>query len=522
MNFAKRAVLSITRRPGKSLILFLVIFIIGNLIAGTVAVRQAITQSEEMAKQLMGANVSLGWDDEALMEAYERGEEPEMNSLGAALIEELGARPEVRSFDYSLSAYLTSRTLKNYQPPETMSSGGASVTIVGGSEGDSYFNLRGIRYAPVLPIEEGKLSLVAGRVFTEADISGGRMVAIIPDVVAEANNLHVGDTIVLLNEIRDWTQIEPLSTGDDGAENGRVANSHDVVLEVIGIFARNSGADDLTTSGSNDQNGRGITIDYTASELYNTIYVPIKVAQAEDEFSTEEYIKIWEAAGEDVGLDQYTPYYTPVYVLNSVDDLESFEQAADAALPEYYKVLSATSQYESIAGPMKDVQQILTVALIVVVVAALVIVSLVIVLFLRDRRKEFGIYLSLGARKPLIISQVLMEVLVVAIIALGVSLFTGYLISSGLSQQMINSQIEAQQGGDYFGGAVISVGNYIGGDAGLLMGNLSLDDVMDNYRVSLSVPYVLTFLGFGIGIVVVSCIVPLLYVLRIKPKKILM
>jgi putative ABC transport system permease protein len=172
---------------------------------------------------------------------------------------------------------------------------------------------------------------------------------------------------------------------------------------------------------------------------------------------------------------------------------------------------------------MKDVQQILTVALIVVVVAALVIVSLVVVLFLRDRRKEFGIYLSLGARKPLIISQVLMEVLVVAIIALGVSLFTGYLISSGLSQQMINSQIEAQQGGDYFGsGMVISAGSYFGGDAGLLMGNLSLDDVMDNYRVSLSVPYVLTFLGLGVGVVVLSCIVPLLYVLRLKPKKILM
>jgi putative ABC transport system permease protein len=522
MNFAKRAVLSIARRPGKSLILFLVIFIIGNLIAGTVAVRQAITQSEEMTKQLMGANVSLGIDDQALMEAYNRNEEPEITYPGASLIEELGARPEVRSFDYSLSAYLTSRTLKNYQPPDTTGSGGA-ISIAVGEEGDSYFNLRGIRYAPVLPIEEGKLSLVDGRVFTDADISGGRMVAIIPDVVAETNNIHVGDTIVLLNEIVDWTQIEPLASTDDGTENSRVFDSHDVVLEVIGIFKRNSGADDLTASSSDDQNGRGITIDYTESELYNTIYVPIKVAQAEDEFSTEAYIRMWEAAGEDVGLDRYTPYYTPIYVLNSIDDLESFEQAADAALPEYYKVLSATSQYEQIAGPMKDVQQILSVALIVVVIAALVIVSLVVVLFLRDRRKEFGIYLSLGARKPVIISQVLMEVLVVALVALGISLFTGYLISGGLSQQMINNQIEAQQGSDYFGGGmVISAGSYFGGDAGLLMGNLSLDDVMDNYRVSLSVPYVLTFLGLGVGVVVLSCIVPLLYVLRLKPKKILM
>jgi putative ABC transport system permease protein len=69
---------------------------------------------------------------------------------------------------------------------------------------------------------------------------------------------------------------------------------------------------------------------------------------------------------------------------------------------------------------------------------------------------------------------------------------------------------------------VISVGSYYGGDAGLLMDSLSLEDVVDTYRVSLSVPYVLTFLGLGIGVIVLSCIVPLLYVLRLRPKKILM
>jgi putative ABC transport system permease protein len=524
MNFAKRAVLSITRRPGKSLILFLVIFIIGNLIAGTVAVRQAITQSEEMAKQLMGANVSLGLDDQKLMEAYNRNEDPEINNLSAALIEELGQRPEVRSFDYSLSAYLISRTLKNYQPPENLDEAGSkAVVILGAGENGGDFNLRGVRYAPVLPIEEGKLSLVDGRVFTEADIAEGGMVAIIPDVVAETNNLHVGDTIVLINEIRDFSATGESVEGAGDEMGFKVVDSHDVALEVIGIFTRNSGAEDLTTS-NQGQGGTGsvVTIDFTESELYNTIYVPIKIAQAEDEFSMEGYRKMAEAAGEDWGLDNYTPYYTPVYVLNSIDDLESFDQAASAALPDYYKVLSATSQYEQIAGPMKDVQQILTVALIVAESAALIIVSLVVVLFLRDRRREFGIYLSLGARKSTIICQVLAEVLVVAVVALGVSLFTGYLISDNLSQQMIENQMAAQQSDGYYGGMVVSTGVYVGGDAGLLMGSLSLEDVTDNYRVSFSAPYALTFLGLGGGVIVLSCVVPLLYVLRLKPKKILM
>lgn len=41
MNFLKRALLSIQRRKGKSIILFLVIFILGNLMAGAIAIQQA-------------------------------------------------------------------------------------------------------------------------------------------------------------------------------------------------------------------------------------------------------------------------------------------------------------------------------------------------------------------------------------------------------------------------------------------------------------------------------------------------
>lgn len=41
MNFWQRALKSVTRRKGKSFILFLVIFILGNVIAGAVAVQQS-------------------------------------------------------------------------------------------------------------------------------------------------------------------------------------------------------------------------------------------------------------------------------------------------------------------------------------------------------------------------------------------------------------------------------------------------------------------------------------------------
>jgi putative ABC transport system permease protein len=524
MNFIKRAFLSLSRRVGKTLILFLVILILGNLIAATVAMRQAISQSEELAKITLGANVSVGLDDQKLMAAWNAGEEPDFGNLSAEQIEELGARPEVKSFDYTLDVYLTSKTLQNYEPP---SGDGNGLMRASGSEGASVI-LRGIHYAPVQLIEEGKLNLVEGRVFTQQEIEQGTLVGLISDKLAEQNNLHLGDTVIATNEIRDYSESivtyvvdgEEVTGGSaevtpsgEVTNNGVVVDSHDVVIEIIGIFSLASGGEAPSTSGKAPSQDEWIQ-QMMESDTYSTVFVPIGVSQEEELFMTDAYRKLYAEEGyEDTA---YTPWYTPLYVLNSVDDLASFEEAAEAVLPEYYTVLSADSQFEQIAGPMKSIQGIVNIVLIASVIAALIIVSLVVVLFLRDRRKEFGIYLSLGVRKPAIIGQVLTEVLVVALIGLGIALFTGNLISGGISHELIENQLVAAQqanGGSY---------SYSGGTAGMLMGNLSLDDIIANYKVGISVPYILTFLGLGVGVSVLSCIVPLLYVLRLKPKKILM
>jgi putative ABC transport system permease protein len=516
MGFAKRAILSLVRRVGKTLILFLVILIVGNLIAGMVAMREAINQSERLAKLSLGASATLELDYLALNKAFEAGEEPEVGTLSVEVIEQLGARSEVKSFDYTLDTYLSSTTLKNYQP-DIDDSGAAfapSVRIAGAST--SSFNLRGIHYAPVQLIEEGRLNLVSGRVFTTAEIDEGKMVALISDKVAETNNLHVGDTIVLNNEIRDWSTVDFNAEATEDAlaadTEGTVYQSRDAVLEVIGIFARNSLDEDIDA----DDLGAGIM----QSEFDSIIYVPIKVALAEQQYMTDGYNKLYQEQDSTYAVPEGedNPYYTPLYVLNSIDDIESFKQAATDVLPAYYAVTSADSQFEQVAAPLKSIQTIVTIALIAAIVATLIIISLVVVLFLRDRRKEFGIYLSLGVRKPAIVGQVLIEVFIVALVALGIALFTGNLISGGFSQQLVVDQLSAEQADSLNGGIMYS---YVGG-GGQLMGNLSLDDVIASYQVGISVPYVLTFLGLGLGVTVLSCIVPLLYVLRLKPKKILM
>ena len=66
MNFFNRALLSVKRKLGKSLILFVVVFILGNIIAGAISVRQAVNNSDENIRKSLGAEYGSELDYETI------------------------------------------------------------------------------------------------------------------------------------------------------------------------------------------------------------------------------------------------------------------------------------------------------------------------------------------------------------------------------------------------------------------------------------------------------------------------
>lgn len=74
MNYWKRAKNSIFRTKGKSVILFAVIFVLGNVIAGAIAIQQSTGNVEKKMKQQLGATVSAEPDLNKLLEQNENGE----------------------------------------------------------------------------------------------------------------------------------------------------------------------------------------------------------------------------------------------------------------------------------------------------------------------------------------------------------------------------------------------------------------------------------------------------------------
>lgn len=488
MNFIKRALLGITRKKGKSLILLAVIFILGNLISGAISIQQATGNVEESIKDKLGAAATIEMDFEKVNSMSESEMmEVDFASLDIDLIKQVGESPYVKYYDFTMSTYLGAKEIKPYEGEEE------GDIMYGGMGMD--FELKGINYAPVLDFEEEKAKLVDGRVFEEKEVEDGASVAIISKKLADQNNVHVGDTFTLENAIFDY---------DEEGNEDKLA-SRDVVLEVIGLF------EPQTIKEDQDDNSDGGMMDLMDFDYQNRVYVPNQIVSIENAYEMEEFIKMnpeMAAMMEEEGEDSFD-YYEPMYVLNSPEDSVAFEEEINPLLPNLYKVNSATDQYDSIAGPVESMSKLAKYVLIVAVIATVLITGLVVLLFLRDRKRELGIYLSLGEKRGRVVGQILIEVMVVAFIGITISLFSGNLLAGQVSETIMKADSGSSSMNDmmYYGD---------------MQTNLTTDDVLDSYEVSLNGTYVLAFYIIGLLTILISTVIPLVYIVRLNPKKILM
>ena len=500
MNFLKRSFLSIVRRKGKTIILLAIVFILGNIMAYGVAINQATENIDTNLKKSLGGYVMIQADYNALNDAYNNGNEKiyeEYQRMSLDTIKTIGQSSYVKYYDYSMNLYFYQSDLKNC----TAESDGA---VYYGSSREM-MSAKGVQYAPIMDAEEGKINIVDGRAFTEDEVNNGKYVAVISKAFAELNNLHVGDTMKLLNDIEDYNKYDDTSTPT-------IYASQDVVYEIIGIFDVNK---DNFQANSN-KNEEKSWLDYQLQEMYNTLYTPNEALINELKFTFEKYAELFkDEEGYDFTSFNQTDYYTPIYVLNNPEDIDNFEKEITSLLPEYYTLNYSTDSYDQVSTSIKQMGNIAKTILIGSIIATIVILTLVIVLFLRDRKQEFGIYLALGESKLKLLGQIVVEVMCVAFVAISLSLFTGNVIAKSLSSNMLQQQLEKNSNEDnsYY---YTSYSNYS------YLGEVSNEDVLAAYDIQLGINYIIMIYAIGLSTTLVSTVAPMIYTTRLKPKKILM
>jgi putative ABC transport system permease protein len=212
VNFIKRGILSVLRRPIKSLILLLIIFILGDVMAGAISIEQAINKAEKNVLNKTGAMATLEIDYEKTGKLTGDDFQKKVKSISIPTINKIGKSKYLSYYDFTTSYSLQSDTLKRYISSDTPIYKGSvdlSSSIIAGDLSDpanpvsqtEYFNITGIEEKNMIDIQVGKIKLVEGRKFTDNEIKELKYVAIISKNLAKANDLRIGSKIDLKNVV---------------------------------------------------------------------------------------------------------------------------------------------------------------------------------------------------------------------------------------------------------------------------------------------------------------------------------
>ncbi|MFJ7982627.1 ABC transporter permease [Lysinibacillus xylanilyticus] len=478
MNFIKRAILSMKKRIGTSLILMAVFLIVTNLVLGGFAIQNASQKAADSARKKLGADVTLGLDFDKLgKQARETGEMPIVPDLNIKEAEQLAKSQYVKDYNYLTGTMGTSEGLKLVGAPEEgeddAGAGKAGMAgVAGGSAGsaieidmNSSFLIEGVRKTLLQEsFKNGKSKIIDGKPITEK--MEDQNVALMEKRLAEQNKLKVGDKV-------------KIQSGD---------KKKTLEVEIIGIY-------------ETDEQGMGQNPPPFIDPA-NKLYMP---------YST---LKKLEADEGNMSSIQV------VYFLNDPLDIDAFKKEAKQSDIDfkYFKLDAHDSLYKQMIGPIENISSTSQMIIYIVSIAGAIILGLIIMLSIKSRRKEMGILLSIGEKKWKLMAQFMVEVVCIAILAFSLSLATGAKVSQFIGDSLLSSEIatasEEEENPQNSGAVVVS------GPGGTLQNET--EDPIDEIDVSITGEDLGKMGGIGLAIALLATLLPALSILRLNPKQILL
>ncbi|HCL4547047.1 ABC transporter permease [Clostridium botulinum] len=483
MNFLKRAMLSISKKKIKSLILFVVLLVIANMVLVGLSIQTATKKSTELAREKLGSDVTLKVNDQKFMEQRRNNKEEGSSSrpsLTTDIADALKDNEHVTQYNYISSSFGLAKNFENVKNEDSSDDTNSEEKPRGMFKmaGSNATTMPEISFSGTIAtnllsdFKDGDSKITEGRGITKDD--AGKNVAVIEKNLAKENSLKVGSKIQVAS-LDENTTLE---------------------LEVVGIYEANS--DESTNDNRN--------MDFL--NPYNKIYMPYDVVS-----------KV--STGDSTDSKNIT---SAVYFMDNADNIESFkEYAKNKKIDLETYTLDANDQlYTQMVGPIENVGSFSKTLVATVSIAGAMILVLIIALSLKDRKYEIGVLLSLGESKFKVISQLVVEVILVASIAFATSAFTGNLAANKIGDTLLTNEIEVaesslmQENQNFGGRGTMVVG------PGRMNSNVTKNaDVVKDMDVSVTSKDLEKLAGIGLLIVIASAAIPTISVLRFSPKTIL-
>lgn len=470
MKFYQRAWANIFRHKIKSIILLLVSFILSTGIIISFLINSAIEESTQVMLNRSNAAVTLSLNS--------RIEESDIKKIGSSSY--------VKYYDYNINSIISSDDIEHY-------TGKVKSKLKDNQEISDYFdanfNLTGINDPELLLIRQNKASLVKGSLLDEKEIKGNSNSVIVTSKFAQANNLNIGSTF-------DITASRP---NDEGSSE-RV-----YTLKVKGIIELEEKNTNLASIESDENIDEELALEMEKANYQNLILVPNSTTK-----NINEFLK----GGSSGNNQANTINTTPVFILDSPHSLANFIDEETLNLPEGASFVSDYDNIQQSISSTKILNNIASIAFITMTFLTVAILALVVILFLVNRKQEIGIYLALGEKKYKTIAQIVLETYLVGLIGFLLAISLSSMVANTVSQSIIKntSTMSSQEETTNISDVVPYLDD----------SQINDNYIANTYQIRISINNVVAIILIGSTTLIVSSIGPLIYIMRLRPKDILL
>lgn len=477
----KNALLSLKKNIGKTILLFVIIVVITNLVIAGLSIQSATKKSMDQIRSSLGNDVTLSVDFRNMMKNRKPSEAvSNETSLTTTMADSLKDLKYVKNYNYQISTSANSNSISavetasdnsnnqqdtnkpNDQPEQA--SNQVDFTISANTTMkylDSFTN--------------NNYKLTKGRLLTTKDQNTNNCV--IETNLASDNDLSVGDTFTITTTVNDETITQELT--------------------IVGIYEIQS-TNEIGSAHFNNP--------------VNTIYTDLSIGQT--------------LTGSSENIT------SAIYYLDDPENAEAFVELAKKKSDIDFDTFSLDANnrlYQQNASSLESMQSFAKMFVWIVVIAGSAILCLILALTIRNRYYEIGVLLSLGQSKVKIIAQQLIEVGLIAVVAFVISLGTGQLTSHYMGNTLESSSSSnvmqmGQKGDQPNDNQNQSDSNQQKNNTQTkenFLGNMMQGPSNQELDVSITGENVIQLAGVTAAICIVSIAVPAAYVLRLTPRQIL-
>lgn len=465
MKWLKRVWISIVRNPFKSFVLFIVIFTVGLFTVASMSIYLSANQLKDEIKQRLGPKATIYSSINQDTHFPSNYEKEFVNYFN--ILEELSEEDSLSyaNINYFLKGFQTNNIYDGeiYDIKTYKDEGSLPLNA----------NLLGTNYSQPIESIENKINLVEGRFFSDNEILQPYYGVLISTDYKknDGTSIHAGDHISFYYE-----------------KNNEII--YNFIVEVIGVFQE---INSLPTD----------TLD-----LSKQIIMPNKTVYQISQYLNESWVNLGNGLITDseyqinqLGIKE------PVFKLKNNDDLETFSKKAEELVSNTdFKYVSTNDVYEANAGILENISVMSRVLLICSLISSFIILCIAFIIFIRFKKKEIGIYISLGERKANIIMQQAGEIFLISMLAINLSILGGFQTANSISNEitsfLIDPNIETVQSENTL----------------LNPEGINKDKIIQEYEIRIHSQTIIMVEITVIVIVLLSMIVPVYYIFKVKPK----